>query len=63
MFIQSLEIEGSSIYSVAYVVAQVVAYVVYDKAFLWLYLGNLKTNHSAPRQYLRISKTNHSAPR
>ena len=31
---QSLEIEGSSMYSVAYVVAQVVAYVVYDKAFL-----------------------------
>ena len=43
------------------VVAYVVAYVAYDKAFLSLYLGILKTNHGAPRQCLGILKTNHSA--
>ena len=34
----------------------------YDKAFLWLYLGILKSNHSTPWQcllYLGILKTNH----
>ena len=45
---------------VAYV-ACVVAYVAYDKAFLWLYLGILITNYSAPRQCLGIIKNNHSA--